>query len=129
MDTPQQIQPQVSPSTSTGFLRGILLLVISFYAIISVVIFVYVSVEENQEKRENAKFIFTTLFGNNVLLTVLLLTVLYISLPSIIDLFQVLTTAFSSGAEKGVGEVVSKVLSPIQGLLQDPLKGIMSLLG
>jgi hypothetical protein len=127
MDT-QQIQPQQQsmPNISTsGIIRNILILVIIFYAIISVAIFIYVSLEQNQEKRENAKFIFTTLFGNNVLLTMLLLVILYISIPYIIDLAQLLTTAFSSGAEKGVEGVVSKVLSPIQGLLQNPLQGIL----
>ncbi len=127
MDT-QQIQSQqqsMQNISTSGIIRNILILVITFYAIISVAIFIYVSLEQNQEKRENAKFIFTTLFGNNVLLTMLLLVILYISIPYIIDLAQLLTTAFSSGAEKGVEGVVSKVLSPIQNLIQNPLQGLL----
>lgn len=125
MDSSLELTQSIPKISTSEIIRNILIVVITFYAIISVAIFIYVSLEQNQETRENAKFIFTTLFGNNVLLTILLLVILYISLPYIIDLAQVLTNAFSSGAEKGVEGVVSKVLSPIQNLIQNPLQGIL----
>lgn len=107
MEQPQELQ---FSTTSIAYTKVLIIALITIYVLITIAVSIYISLETNADKRENTKFIFSTLFGNNVILTIGILAMLYIIFPLINDSIGLLQTSLTTGLKSGVFDSLKTVL-------------------
>lgn len=99
----------------TNIVKSILLFVIILYLLFTIGVIVYIYLEEDGTRRDNIKFVFSSLFGNNMLLTLAILILLYIVVPSVFYGYDFTIKSIDTAIKtQATTSVLSKILSSLK---------------
>jgi CHASE3 domain sensor protein len=99
----------------TNIVQSILLFVIIVYLLFTIGVIVYIYLEEDETRRDNIKFVFSSLFGNNMIFTMGILVLLYIVVPSIFYGYDFSIKSIDTAIKaQATSSVLSKILSSLK---------------
>lgn len=112
----QQVPPEIS-NNETNIITNIIFVVIVFLLISSISVILNIWLDKNEERKKNIKDTYTILFGNNIILTILLLLSIYFIYPLIVTLLMkinsILLESAKGGIVEGISEPIKKTLSKL----------------
>ena len=108
-------QPEIVDSSSSFI--SIIVIIITLTLISSISVILNIWLDQNQERKKNIKDTYTILFGNNVILTIILLLGIYFIYPLmyifIIKINSLLIEGTKDGIKEGISEPIKKLLSKV----------------
>jgi hypothetical protein len=114
-----QVEASVSISDSvSGVIQGLLLTAIIFVLIVTSIVVYYIWNEQDEVKRNKIKDTFFVLFGYNSLLTIIILTLGYLLIPTIIYTINKVDTFLAASSIKSSSGVITDVLPGLLKLIK-----------
>ena len=106
-------------ASNVNVFTNIIIIIIILLLISSVSVILNIWLDKNEERKQNIKDTYTILFGNNIILTILLLLSLYFIYPLISVFIIKINSLLLDGAKEGITEGVSE---PIKKLFSKLIK-------
>lgn len=121
LSSQSEIPSNGTSSNGSNTFMNIIIIIIVFLLISSVSVILNIWLDKNEERKQNIKDTYTILFGNNVILTIILLLSIYFIFPLIYVFIIKINSLLLEGAKEGISQGLSE---PIKKNLSKILKNI-----
>lgn len=102
-----------------SFLNKLVLTVIIVLIITTIAIILLLWLDQDEQRRNKFKDTFLILFGNNIVLTILIMVAIYFFIPLIFTVFSNLNTVLVEGGKEGL---IQGIKGPVSKGLKDVIK-------